>query len=190
MWCEPADSPGRLVTYSNPAVCSFWAGVFTDAQPLESPIINELPCRCCASKRKGPTRMRQFLLEGVNHSFVGPDHLFFIIGLLLPGGTLMQLLKIVTAFRIAHSVRPSVSRSRRRGALRDSRLRVDVVAAGPPRRIRRGDAEARVAAPSGRRRRGLARARVLEERRRPDGRGRPAGRPHHGERHRDGDALS
>lgn len=48
--------------------------------------------------------MRQFVFEGVHHIFIGPDHVLFIIGLLLLGGTLRQLLKIVTAFTIAHSV--------------------------------------------------------------------------------------
>jgi hydrogenase/urease accessory protein HupE len=45
-----------------------------------------------------------FLLEGVHHIFIGPDHILFVIGLLLLGGTLGQLLKIVSAFTLAHSV--------------------------------------------------------------------------------------
>ncbi len=48
--------------------------------------------------------VRQFLFEGVHHIFIGPDHILFIIGLLLLGGTLTQLLKIVSAFTIAHSI--------------------------------------------------------------------------------------
>lgn len=48
--------------------------------------------------------IRQFVFEGVHHIFIGPDHVLFIIGLLLLGGTLRQLLKIVTAFTLAHSV--------------------------------------------------------------------------------------
>jgi hydrogenase/urease accessory protein HupE len=46
----------------------------------------------------------QFLYEGIHHIFIGPDHILFIIGLLLLGGTLTQLIKIVTAFTIAHSI--------------------------------------------------------------------------------------
>jgi hydrogenase/urease accessory protein HupE len=45
-----------------------------------------------------------FLLEGVHHIFIGPDHILFVIGLLLLGGTLGQLLKIVSAFTISHSL--------------------------------------------------------------------------------------
>lgn len=48
--------------------------------------------------------VRQFLFEGVHHIFIGPDHILFIVGLLLLGGTLRQLLMIVTAFTVAHSV--------------------------------------------------------------------------------------
>ena len=48
--------------------------------------------------------VKQFLAQGVSHIFTGPDHILFIVGLLLLGGTLRQLLKIVTAFTVAHSV--------------------------------------------------------------------------------------
>ncbi|MBA3962391.1 MAG: HupE/UreJ family protein, partial [Chthoniobacterales bacterium] len=44
------------------------------------------------------TVVRQFLLEGVHHIFIGPDHILFIIGLLLLGGSIGRLLRIVTAF--------------------------------------------------------------------------------------------
>ena len=46
----------------------------------------------------------QFLIQGITHIFTGPDHILFIVGLLLLGGTMKQLLKIVTAFTVAHSV--------------------------------------------------------------------------------------
>jgi hydrogenase/urease accessory protein HupE len=47
---------------------------------------------------------RRFLLEGIHHIFIGPDHILFIVGLLLLGGSLGHLLKIITAFTIAHSL--------------------------------------------------------------------------------------
>jgi hydrogenase/urease accessory protein HupE len=46
----------------------------------------------------------RFLLLGVEHIFTGYDHIAFLIGLLLLGGTLIELVKIVTAFTVAHSV--------------------------------------------------------------------------------------
>jgi hydrogenase/urease accessory protein HupE len=46
----------------------------------------------------------QFIKEGIHHIFIGPDHILFIIALMLAGGSLMQLLKIVTGFTVAHSI--------------------------------------------------------------------------------------
>jgi hydrogenase/urease accessory protein HupE len=46
----------------------------------------------------------RFLREGVLHIFGGPDHILFILGLLLLGGSLRQLVKIVSAFTLAHSI--------------------------------------------------------------------------------------
>jgi hydrogenase/urease accessory protein HupE len=40
----------------------------------------------------------------MRHIFIGPDHILFVVGLLLLGGTVGQLLKIVTAFTLAHSI--------------------------------------------------------------------------------------
>lgn len=48
--------------------------------------------------------IQQFVREGVHHIFIGPDHILFIIGLLLLGGGAKHLLKIVTAFTLAHSI--------------------------------------------------------------------------------------
>ena len=46
----------------------------------------------------------QFVRQGVEHILSGPDHIAFVIGLLLFGGSLMALLKTVTAFTVAHSI--------------------------------------------------------------------------------------
>ena len=48
--------------------------------------------------------VRQFVREGIHHIFIGPDHICFIVGLLLAGGSVYRLLKIVTAFTVAHSI--------------------------------------------------------------------------------------
>lgn len=48
--------------------------------------------------------IRQFVAEGVHHIFIGPDHVLFVIGLLLLGGSVGRLLRIVTAFTLAHSL--------------------------------------------------------------------------------------
>ena len=53
--------------------------------------------------------IRRFVPTGVHHIVIGPDHILFLVGLLLLGGSLMSLVKIVTAFTLAHSVTLSVA---------------------------------------------------------------------------------
>ena len=48
--------------------------------------------------------IRQFVAAGIHHIFIGADHILFVVGLLLLGGRVGQLLKIVTAFTVAHSI--------------------------------------------------------------------------------------
>jgi hydrogenase/urease accessory protein HupE len=48
--------------------------------------------------------VRQFFFEGLHHIFSGPDHILFVVGLLLLGGGVGRLLKIVTTFTVAHSI--------------------------------------------------------------------------------------
>lgn len=53
--------------------------------------------------------LKKFIPAGVYHIFAGPDHILFIIGLLLLGGSLKRLLTIVTAFTLAHSITLSLA---------------------------------------------------------------------------------
>ncbi len=48
--------------------------------------------------------MKTFVTSGIHHIMIGPDHILFLVGLLLLGGSTMALVKIVTAFTIGHSV--------------------------------------------------------------------------------------
>jgi hydrogenase/urease accessory protein HupE len=45
-----------------------------------------------------------FVPAGIHHILIGPDHILFLIGLLLLGGTWQRVLKIATGFTIAHSI--------------------------------------------------------------------------------------
>jgi hydrogenase/urease accessory protein HupE len=63
-----------------------------------------------AGTRQGVAAViRKFLPSGVHHILIGPDHLLFLVGLLLLGGSLRQLLVVVTAFTVAHSVTLSLA---------------------------------------------------------------------------------
>ena len=45
-----------------------------------------------------------FLTLGIQHILIGFDHLLFLLALVLRGGNLWSLLKIITAFTLAHSI--------------------------------------------------------------------------------------
>jgi hydrogenase/urease accessory protein HupE len=51
----------------------------------------------------------RFLPAGIHHILIGPDHLLFLVGLLLLGGSLRQLALVVTAFTLAHSLTLSLA---------------------------------------------------------------------------------
>lgn len=48
--------------------------------------------------------IRRFIEMGIAHILSGPDHILFVIGLILAGGTFRRLLAIVSAFTLAHSI--------------------------------------------------------------------------------------
>jgi hydrogenase/urease accessory protein HupE len=53
--------------------------------------------------------VRKFIPAGAHHILIGPDHLLFLVGLLLLGGSIRQLLIVVTSFTVAHSITLSLA---------------------------------------------------------------------------------
>jgi hypothetical protein len=53
--------------------------------------------------------IRTFVPAGIHHILIGPDHILFLVGLLLLGGGWKALLKIVTAFTLGHSITLSLA---------------------------------------------------------------------------------
>jgi hydrogenase/urease accessory protein HupE len=53
--------------------------------------------------------IKKFLPAGIHHILIGPDHLLFLVGLLLLGGSVRRLLGIITAFTVAHSITLSLA---------------------------------------------------------------------------------
>jgi hydrogenase/urease accessory protein HupE len=53
--------------------------------------------------------VKRFSGAGVHHILIGPDHLLFLVGLLLLGGSIKRLALIVTAFTVAHSITLSLA---------------------------------------------------------------------------------
>jgi hydrogenase/urease accessory protein HupE len=63
-----------------------------------------------AGSRQGVLAViRKFVPAGIHHILIGPDHLLFLVGLLLLGGTIRQLALVVTAFTVAHSITLSLA---------------------------------------------------------------------------------
>jgi len=63
-----------------------------------------------AGTRQGAVAViERFLPAGIHHILIGPDHLLFLVGLLLLGGTIRQLAVVVTAFTFAHSITLSLA---------------------------------------------------------------------------------
>jgi len=50
-----------------------------------------------------------FIPAGIEHILIGPDHVLFLVALLLPGGSLWRLAGIVTAFTVGHSLTLSLA---------------------------------------------------------------------------------
>jgi hydrogenase/urease accessory protein HupE len=57
-----------------------------------------------APERPLPETVASFVLEGIHHIFIGPDHILFVLALILLGGSLWAQMKIITAFTVAHSL--------------------------------------------------------------------------------------
>src|ERR1043166_1912613 len=53
--------------------------------------------------------VKKFIPAGAHHILIGPDHLLFLVGLLLLGGSIRQLLIVVTSFTVAHSITLSLA---------------------------------------------------------------------------------
>lgn len=83
--------------------------LFTRKEPLS------LTCDWSLAPAAGATRIdsgelaRAYLRHGVMHILEGWDHLLFMAGLVLAAATLLDLLKVVTAFTLAHTVTLTLS---------------------------------------------------------------------------------
>ena len=53
--------------------------------------------------------MGTFIPSGIHHIMIGPDHILFLVGLLLLGGTWRRLVLIVTSFTVGHTITLSLA---------------------------------------------------------------------------------
>lgn len=55
-------------------------------------------------KKSSSGKIFDFMLAGIHHLIIGPEHLLFVLALSLLASNVMTLLKIITAFTIAHAI--------------------------------------------------------------------------------------
>jgi hydrogenase/urease accessory protein HupE len=108
---ETAGPPGVVrvtaVMFPYDPVHQTFLNVYEDGQLSAQAILGvERPSfEHFAGTRQGAWAVvRKFLPSGIHHILIGPDHLLFLVGLLLLGGTLKRLVLVVSAFTVAHSV--------------------------------------------------------------------------------------
>src|SRR5262249_43389297 len=53
--------------------------------------------------------VERFVAAGIHHILIGPDHILFLVGLLLLGWSIRRLALVVTSFTLAHSVTLSIA---------------------------------------------------------------------------------
>ena len=63
-----------------------------------------------AGNRQGTWAVvEKFVPAGIHHILIGPDHILFLVGLLLLGGSLRRLMLVVSGFTVAHSITLSLA---------------------------------------------------------------------------------
>lgn len=90
--------------------------------------------------------VRRFIPAGIEHILIGPDHILFLIGLLLPGGSLRRLAVIVTAFTLAHTITLSLaalSIVNPSASFIEPAIALSIVYVGADNLLRRGGRDAR-----------------------------------------------
>lgn len=91
----PSAKDGRTIITLMPG------GVVTEEFVLDS---SNPTWPASESKPSPTTTFLSYLKLGFEHILAGADHILFVLGIVLIGGTLKELLKVVTAFTIAHSI--------------------------------------------------------------------------------------
>jgi len=84
-----------------------FVNIYEDGELTRQVILNRLESHMdhVFGTRQGAIAVvRKFIPEGIHHILIGPDHLLFLVGLLLLGGSMRRLLLVVTSFTLAHSI--------------------------------------------------------------------------------------
>lgn len=81
------------------------AKIMLTGQPLVQAVFSaESPQQTFAGEKSLWDHLYEFTVLGVEHIFLGYDHVMFLLALIVVGGRLLILVKVVTAFTVAHSI--------------------------------------------------------------------------------------
>ncbi len=81
------------------------AKIMLPGQPLVQAVFSAAaPQQTFAGEQSLWDQLYEFTVLGVEHIFLGYDHVMFLLALIVVGGRLLSLVKVVTAFTIAHSI--------------------------------------------------------------------------------------
>ena len=116
-WRVPGDaSVGRLTVRAtlfpyNPNHQTF-VNLYENGRLVRQEILNSTrnSLEFYTGTRQGAVAVfKTFTASGIHHIAIGPDHILFIVGLLLLGGTVRRLLLIISAFTLGHSITLSLA---------------------------------------------------------------------------------
>jgi hypothetical protein len=112
----PNEHPGALEIDTNlfpyDPIHQTFVNVYEDTQLRQQIILNATsdPRTYYLGTTQGALAvMKTFIPSGTHHILIGPDHILFLVGLLLLGGSWWALVRIVTAFTIGHSITLSLA---------------------------------------------------------------------------------
>lgn len=81
------------------------AKIILPGQPLVQAVFSAAaPQQTFAGQKSLWDQLCEFAVLGVEHIFLGYDHVLFLLALIVVGGRLLSLVKVVTAFTVAHSI--------------------------------------------------------------------------------------
>jgi hypothetical protein len=113
---SPSKRPGRLqvdaILFPYDPVHQTFINVYEDGELHHQTIVdrNRSTADYYAGSWQGAAAvLAVFIPAGIEHIVVGPDHVLFLVGLMLLGGSLWRLATIVTAFTLGHSITLSLA---------------------------------------------------------------------------------
>jgi hypothetical protein len=112
----PVERPGSLALLTNmfpyDPIHQTFINIYEDDELRQQLIFNASSSEYVyytGSAQGALAVMGTFIPSGIHHIMIGPDHILFLIGLLLLGGSWMALVRIVTAFTLGHSLTLSLA---------------------------------------------------------------------------------